>query len=448
MAIMQHTPKKNVLRNSISDEKPVGLVFRIRFPKLLIILKLPFFIAGRIAFNRERTFSRFIIRIAITATALSVAIMILATALVNGFQKTVSQKVFGFWGHIHITRYQPYGGLVTEEVPFESSDSLINAIKAVPGIKSVDEYATRSAILKAKDEIEGVVFKGVGRNYHWLHLKPYLIAGHVIQFPDSGYSQQVILSAYLARELKVKINDPVIIFFVQKGDLTPQARKLTVAGIYKTSIEDYDKTFIIGDLDLLRRLSDWEPDDIGGYEVTVNNYKNMDSVSNTLYNRVLPQYLTSSTIHQIFPNIFDWLNLQNMNELIIIVIMAIVAIINMVTALLILILERTNMVGILKSLGMRNESLQKIFIYQAGYIVLTGLLIGNIIGLCLGWIQKATGLLKLNESIYYMPTVPIEFKWWQVVVIDAGTLIICLLVLIIPSLIIRRISPVKAVQFR
>lgn len=411
-------------------------------------MKLPFFIAGRIAFNRERTFSRFIIRIAITATALSVAMMILATALVNGFQKTVSQKVFGFWGHIHITRYQPYGGLVTEQVPFASSDSLLNAIKAVPGIKAVDAYATRSAILKARDEIEGVVFKGVGRNYHWSHLKPYLTSGKVIRFPDSGYSEQVILSAYLARELKVKVGDPVIIFFVQKGDLSPQARKLTVVGLYKTSIEDYDKTFIIGDLDLLRRLSNWKPDEIGGYEVTCNQYKEMDAISNELYNQVLPQYLTSSTIHQIYPNIFDWLNLQNMNELIIIVIMVIVAIINMVTALLILILERTNMVGILKSLGMRNWSLQKIFVYQAGYIVLAGLIVGNIIGLGLGWIQKSTGFLKLNEAIYYMPTVPIEFKWWQIAAIDIGTLIICLIVLIIPSLIIRKVSPVKAVQFR
>lgn len=411
-------------------------------------MKLPIFIAGRIAFNRKRTFSRFIIRIAITATALSVAMMILATALVNGFQKTVSQKVFGFWGHIHVTRYQPYGGLVTEEVPFTSTDSMINAIKAVPGIKSVDEYATRSAILKAKDEIEGVVFKGVDKNYHWGHLKPYLLSGTVIHFPDSGYSQQVIISSYLARELKVNIGDPVIIFFVQKGDLSPQARKLKVTGIYKTSIEDYDKTFIIGDLNLLRRLSNWKPDEIGGYEIMCNHYKEMDSVSNTLYNTVLPSFLTSSTIHQIYPNIFDWLNLQNLNELIIIIIMAVVAIINMVTALLILILERTNMVGILKSLGMRNWTLQKIFVYQAGYIVFVGLIVGNIIGLCLGWIQQATGFLKLNESIYYMPTVPIEFKAWQVVAIDAGTLVVCLIVLIIPSLIVQKISPVKAVQFR
>lgn len=374
--------------------------------------------------------------------------MILATALVNGFQKTVSQKVFNFWGEIHVTRYQPYAGLLTEELPFSGSDSLKQAIRAVPGIKSADEYATRSAILKAKDEIEGVVFKGVGKDYHWDHLKPYLTAGGVIQYPDSGYSHQIILSDYLARALKLKLHDPVIIFFIQKGDEAPRARKLEVAGIYKTSIEDYDKTYIIGDLNLLRRLNNWKPDEIGGYEIMLDDYRKMDSVRDELYNRALPQNLSASTIHQIYPNIFDWLNLQNMNEFIIIIIMAIVAIINMVTAILILILERTNMVGVLKSLGMRNWSLQKIFIYQAGYIVFAGLIIGNILGLCLGWIQKATGFLKLNEATYYMPVVPIEFKWWQVACIDLGTLLVCLLVLIIPSLIIRRISPVKAVQFR
>lgn len=374
--------------------------------------------------------------------------MILATALVNGFQKTVSQKVTGFWGHIHVTRYQPYAGILTEELPFRSNDSLVGAIEKVPGVRSVDAYATRSAILKAKDEIEGVIFKGVDKHYHWSHLKPYLRQGDVIHYPDSGYSQQVILSDYLARALKLKLHDPVVIFFIQKGDAAPRARKLEVCGIYKTSIEDYDKTYIIGDLDLLRKLNGWDTHEIGGYEVMVDNYKNMDRISDELYNQVLPQNLSSSTIHQVYPNIFDWLNLQNMNEIIVIIIMAIVAIINMVTAILILILERTHMVGVLKSVGMSNWSLQKIFVYQAGYIVLAGLVIGNIFGLCLGWLQKTTGLLGLDESTYYMSTVPVEFKWWQILCIDLGTLLICLVVLIIPSLIIRRISPVKAVQFR
>lgn len=411
-------------------------------------LKLPFFIAGRIAFNRERTFSRFIIRIAVTATALSVAVMILATALVNGFQHTVSRKVTGFWGHIHITRYQPYGGLLTEEVPFLPSDSFRQALAAIPGVRAVDAYATRSAILKASDEIEGVVFKGVDRDYHWDALRPYLVAGGVIRYPDTGYSDQVILSSYLSHELKVGLHDPVIVFFIQKGDASPRARKLTVAGIYKTSIEDYDKTYVIGDLNLLRKLSGWDAGEIGGLQVELRDYRMMDSVRNLLYERGLPQQLSASTIRQIYPNIFDWLNLQDMNELIILLIMTVVAVINMITAMLILILERTNMVGILKSLGMSNGSLERVFIVQAAYIVIVGLAIGNLFGLALGWLQQTTGLLKLNEATYYMPTVPIAFKWWQVAAIDAGTLVVCVLVLIIPSLVIRRISPVKAVSFR
>jgi lipoprotein-releasing system permease protein len=417
-------------------------------PKSRLNLKLSFFIAGRIAFNRERTFSRFIIRIAMTATALSVAVMILATALVNGFQHTVSQKVFGFWGDIHITRYQPYSGLLTEEVPFEGSDSLRTAISRIPGVVSVDAYATKSAILKAKDQIEGVVFKGVDRGYHWASLKPYLVRGGFIDYPDSGYSSQIVLSDYLARELKVATGDQVIVFFIQKGDASPRARKLTVTGIYKTSIEDYDKTYVIGDLNLLRRLNDWGPSEIGGFQVSLSDYQEMDSVRDRLYDQGLPQNLSANTIRQIYPNIFDWLNLQNMNEVIIIAIMTVVAIINMITAMLILILERTNMVGILKSLGMANGSLQRIFVYQAAYIVGAGLLIGNIFGLVVGWIQRATGLIRLNEAIYYMPTVPIEFKWWQIVAIDLGTLAVCVGVLIIPSLVIRRISPVRAVNFR
>jgi lipoprotein-releasing system permease protein len=411
-------------------------------------LKLPFFIAGRIAFNQERTFSRFIIRIAITATALSVAVMILATALVNGFQQTVSKKVFGFWGHIHVTRYQPYAGLLVEELPFNGSDSLKQTLGAVEGVRSVDAYATKSAILKSEDEIEGVVFKGVGKHYHWEHLAPYLQKGHIIDYPDSGYAHEVILSDYLARALKLTVGDPVLVYFIQRGSETPRVRKLTVQGIYKTSIEDYDKSYILGDLNLLRRLNDWTAEEIGGYEIMLDDYRRMDSVREALYRNALPQGLSANTIRQIYPNIFDWLSLQNMNEFIIIVIMAIVAIINMVTAMLILILERTHMVGVLKSLGMSNGSLQRIFIYQAGYIVGTGLLIGNAIGLGLGLIQQATGFLTLDESTYYMPVVPIDFKWWQVMCVDLGTLLVCLLVLIIPSLIIRRISPVKAVQFR
>ena len=410
-------------------------------------MQLPFFIAKQIAFNKERTFSRFIIRIALAATALSVAVMILTMALVNGFQQVISHKVFDFWGHVHVTHFQSYSSLLTEDLPFPDSDSLKQAMAAVPGVVSVSEYATRSVILKANNEIEGAMLKGIGPSYDFAHLQPYLKQGQMLQFPDSGYAHTILLSEDMANVLKVKVNDPVIAYFIQRGNATPRARKLQVGGIYKTSISDYDETYIIGDINLVRNVSDWKPNAIGGYELFLTDYHHMDSVRQLLYEQVLPQDLSAVSIHQIYTNIFDWLNLQNMNEYIILVIMTVVAIINMITAILILILERTNMIGVLKAVGMSNWRIQKIFLFQTSYIVLLGLFIGNLFGLGIAWLQKTTGFFKLDEHTYYMSTAPISLEWWQVLSIDAATLGVCMLVLIIPSLIIHRISPVKAVQF-
>ena len=412
------------------------------------ILSLSSLIARRIAFNRERTFSKFIIRIALTATALSVAIMILATALVNGFQRVVSHKVFSFWGHIHIMEYQPNASPLTEEVPFQSNDTLEGKIAAIPGVKSIDAYATKSAILKTTNEIEGVIFKGVAPGYHWQNLQPYLINGHVLQFPDSGYSSQIIISAYLARKLNLKVKDGVIVYFIQKAGELPRPRKLIIAGIYKTSIEEYDRTFVIGDLRLIRLLNGWSHGQIGGYEIFLRNYHQMDTISNQIFEKYLPQQLTTQTIRQVYPNIFDWLRLQNTNEVIIILIMTLVAVINMTTAILILILERTHMVGILKALGMKNRALQGVFIIQAGYIAAAGIIMGNIVGLGLAFLQKSTGFFKLNESTYYMPVAPIDIHGWEVLAIDGGTLIVCLVILIIPSELIRRIGSVQAIGFK
>lgn len=411
-------------------------------------MNLSSFIARRIAFNREKTFSKFIINIALAAVALSVAVMILATALVNGFQQAVSRKVFSFWGHIHITTFQPNASPLTEEIPFTASDSLEKAVAAIPGVKSIDRYATKSAILKTRDEIEGVIFKGVGKHYHRDHLLQFLTAGHFIRFPDSGYSRDIIISDYLARELELKLNDPVIIYFIENAGELPRARKLTITGIYKTSIEEYDKTYVIGDIGLLQQLNGWTPEQTGGYEIFLNDYRQMDTISDDIYRHYLPEKLTTLTIRQIYPNIFDWLNLQNMNEVIIIVIMAIVAVINMITAMLILILERTNMTGVLKSLGMRNWPLQKIFIYQSAYIVLMGVLLGNIFGLGLAFLQKTTGFFKLSEATYYMPVAPVYIKWWEIACIDLGTLLVCVLILIIPSFLIRKVTPVRAIGFK
>lgn len=411
-------------------------------------MRLSSFIARRIVFNQERSFSKFIINIAIAATALSVAVMILATALVNGFQQVISEKIFSFWGHIHITQFQSNDGPLTEEAPFPDNPAMVMRIRALPGIASVNAYATKSAILKTDSEIEGVIFKGVNKQYDWPRLQLFLQKGRLPHFPDSSYSQEILISDYLARQLQLRVNDPLIIYFIQSAGLLPRARRLTIAGIYKTSIEEYDRIYVIGDLRLVSRLNDWQANEIGGYEIFLKDFHQMDAIGQDLFQNYLPEKLNAKTIREIYPNIFDWLNLQNMNEVIILVIMTIVAVINMITAILILILERTNMVGILKALGMPNWQLQKIFILQAGYIILTGLLIGNTAGLGLCLLQQSTGFFKLPEESYYISAAPINVKWWEVLLINGSTLAICLLVLLLPSLLVKKILPVKAIQFK
>jgi lipoprotein-releasing system permease protein len=410
-------------------------------------MQLSFFLARRIAFNRGSSFSKFIINIAVVATAISVAVMILATALVNGFQQVIQQKIFSFWGHIHITEYQPNAGPLTEQIPFAADTALVNRIKGIPGVTAVNAYATKSAIIKAEKDLEGVIFKGVDRHYAWSHLQQFMVEGRAVQYNDSSYAPEVIISHSLAQSLQLKLHDPLIVYFVQGEGQPPRARKLTVCGIYKTSIEEYDKTYIIGDLELLRRLNSWDAGNIGGYEVFIKDYRQMNDVALQVDSKV-PDKLYIRTIRDIYPNVFDWLQLQNKNELIILIIMTIVAIINMVTAILILILERTNMIGITKALGMRNSSIQSIFIYQAGYIVLAGLILGDILGLGIAGLQQATGFFKLSEENYYMSVAAISLHWWEVVLINIGTFVTCLVVLIVPSMVIRRIRPVKAIQFK
>lgn len=406
-------------------------------------MRVSLFIAGRIAFNRFSSFSKFIINIAMLATAFSVAVMIMATALINGFQQVISDKIFSFWGHMHVTQYQVNAGPLAEQVPFAADSALEARIRAVPQVKEIHEFATKSVIVKKDRETEGMIFKGIAPGNEL----SFLAEGRPLRFTDSGYSQEIIISANTAALLQLRLNDALVVYFVRGDGLPPRARKLTICGIYKTGIEEYDKTYLIGDIGLIRRLNDWEPGDIGGYEVFLKNYTMMDSARSNIGEQ-LPDELNLRSMQEVYPNIFDWLGLQNKNETIILVIMTIVAVINMITAILILILERTNMVGILKALGMRNSAIQGVFIYQAGYIVLAGIFIGNVLGIGLALLQQYTGFFKLPEESYYMTVAPIAIQWWKVVLINAGTLLICVLILLIPSLLVRRIMPVKAIQFK
>jgi lipoprotein-releasing system permease protein len=405
------------------------------------------FIARRIALNSQQSFSRFIIRLAIAATTLSVSAMIITLAFVNGFQQTVSEKVFSFWGHIRVQEFEPNKALVAEETPLKKNAEVISVLKTNPEVETIQTFATKSAVLQKTNNIEGVLFKGVEQEYNFEHLQGFLKEGRWINFNDTLYSREIVISEPVAAQLQIKIKDTLNIHFIDAEGGKSNFRRLLVAGIYKTGIEEYDRLFAIGDLRLIQRLNNWQLDEIGGYEIFLKDYQKMDTVNQLLYDD-LPESWISRTVKEVYPNIFDWLNIQDVNRDVIFIIMSIVAIINLVTCLLILVLERTRMVGVLKAVGGSNWIIQRIFLYHASYITMIGIGAGLFFGLGVCFLQQQTGFIKLDESAYYVSSAPVQIIWWQVVVVCLATLIVCFAALILPTLIVRSIQPVKAIQFR
>jgi lipoprotein-releasing system permease protein len=373
--------------------------------------------------------------------------MIITFALTNGFQTTISNKVFSFWGHVRVQHYEPNKVAIAEELPIEKNDTVVSILKKNPEVKTIQSFATKNAILKTPETVEGVMFKGIEPDYDFRNLNGFLKSGKWLSFPDSGYSDQVVLSEYIAGQLKLKVGDKILIYFIQSNGAPPRARKQTISGLYRSGIDEYDKNIAFCDLKLIQRLNDWKPNEIGGYEIFLKDYKKMDTVAETIFFD-LPQGWNARTVKHLYPNIFDWLNLQNQTILIVIIIMVVVAILNLITCLIILVLERTRMIGILKAIGSPDSRIQQIFLLHGAIITIGGILIGNIVALLLCWLQQRYGFLKLPEEAYYISTAAVDLEWWHVVVVDVGTFIICFLALMIPTLIVRRIQPVRAIQFR
>ncbi len=405
-------------------------------------------IAKRIAFNKQQSFSRFIIRLSIVATALSVAAMIITLAFVNGFQQSVSEKVFSFWGHVRVQHYENAKNLISEETPIDKNDTVVRIISQQPNYRSVQAFATKSAVVEKNKEIEGILFKGVEANYDSVTFSQFLKQGRWLRFGDSSYAKEIIISQPIAKALQIAVNDTVRINFVSSNtSIANASRKLVVVGIFNTGIEEYDKIFALGDLRLIQRLNNWQPNQIGGYEILMSDYSTMNAFNTQLKDQLPTEWL-SRTIKETYPNIFDWLNIQDTNKYVVFIIMGIVAIINLVTCLLILVLERTRMIGILKAIGATDGTIQEIFLYYASFISLAGIGLGLVVGVGLCLLQQATHIIHMDEALYYVAYAPIHIIWWQVAVVCVVAAVVCFLALIIPTLIVKNIKPVKAIQFR
>lgn len=381
------------------------------------------------------------------ATAVSVMALIITVSFVNGFQREVSEKVFSFWGHIRVQQYIPGKSIVAEELPMTKNDSLEVAISRVTGVKKIQPFATRSAVMEFNKSIEGVLIKGISAQYDSVPFMRFLHEGNWINWNDSNYSQDVLISSEQARLLNIHLKDTISLYFISPDESTRTYRKVRVCGIYRTSIAEYDQLFVIADLRMLQRVSNWANDQIGGYEVFVNQPSEINTV-HAKVTEVLPMQTGSNTIEEIFPNIFDWLLIQNLNRNVLFIILGIVGLINMATCLLVLILERTRMVGILQTLGAPGKMIRYIFLYQAMLIALAGILLGCLAGLALCWLQQATGFIRLDEASYYVSVAPVHIIGWQILLIVASALAICFLCLLLPTFIIRTDRPIQYIQLR
>ncbi|HOZ52012.1 MAG TPA: FtsX-like permease family protein [Chitinophagaceae bacterium] len=406
-----------------------------------------FYIARRLALNEKKTFSRFIIRLAILAVTLSVAVMIIGSAITRGYQEVIQNKFYDCWGHIHITTFLPDPNNINSEEMIDYDSSFVAKIEKIPSVQSINSYNIQSAILKTKIDIEGLLLKGIDGRATKQSIENYLIEGQPIRFSDTTYSNEILISKSTSSKLGLKIGDAPILYFLIKNELQPRARKIKIVGIYKTGLEDYDDNFAVCDAKLINHINQKNENSIHGYEVYIKDKTQRAAVESDIFEHYIQAPLQTYLIDQRFENVFSWLGMMKMNEQIIILIMLIIAIINMVTALLILVIERTQMVGVLKSIGMRNFQIQKIFIFSSIYILSIGLLFGTILGISLCLAQQKFGFLRLNEATYYVKTVPIYLDPNIVLSINLIAFIICSLLLLIPSLIVKTISPTKALKF-
>lgn len=413
-------------------------------------MSVPFFIAKRIYKDddNKKSVSRPAIAIATTGVAIGIAVMIISVCIVLGFKHTIRDKAIGFGGHINVGNFASMHGGNIE--PICMSDSMIKAIKAIEGVKDVGRYAQKEGILKTDNDFLGVVFKGIASEYDTTFIHNNMVEGAIPHFTDSASSNSIIISKTMADLLRLKAGDKVFAYFINEN---VRVRRFTIAGIYRTNLTQYDKTICFTDLYTTVKLNGWQHDQADGAEVIVNDYNQINDIAEKFVSNInrrtdhYGQTYSSATIQEINPQIFSWLDLLDLNVWIILALMLCVAGFTMISGLLIIILERTNMIGLLKAIGSRNSQIRKTFLWFATFIIGRGLVIGNIIGIGLMILQKTTGLIRLDASIYYVDIVPVEINIPAIVAINILTLALCLLALIAPSFLVSHIHPAKSMKY-
>ncbi len=402
-----------------------------------------YFIVKRLIGAKEgnNSLSRPIIRIAILAIALSVAVMIISIGVVKGFKKDISDKVIGFGSHIQITAFSDNNSYETSAI--SKNQDFYPSIETKSGIKHIEVFATKAGIIKTKEEIHGVILKGVDTDFDWTFFRENLIAGEVLSLNDSTTTNSLMISENMANSLQLEVADNLIMYFVQEP---PRARKFEVSGIYNTDLEEFDELYVLGDIKQIQKLNAWEKDLVGGFALTINDFEELEKQTQMVYEKI-PYNLNAQSTKELNPEIFDWLKLQDINVNVVIILMLIVAVINIITVLLILILERTKLIGILKAIGQTNWSIRKVFLYNATYMIIKGLFWGNLLGISVSLLQKKLHVISLDPATYYMESVPIHLLFSDILILNLGVIITCFFMLIFPTYLITKITPIKAIRF-
>ncbi len=409
-------------------------------------MNLEYFIAKRLIVSKsyKSSVSSPIIKIAILAIALSILMMIMSVATGVGLQQKIREKISAFNGHVIVSNFDDNQSQVTAE-PIDSRLLPISKLKSNSFITHVQPIITKGALIRTETDVEGIIFKGVDASYQWKNLKEFLVEGKIPTYKE-GDINEVLISQFLANRLKLKVGNSFNTFFMKTQGKLPSVRKFKIAGIYNSGFQEFDSSYIIGNIEHLQRINKWQPNQIGAYEIFIDDFSKLDERAQEIY-KTIPPTFNSASISEKYFSVFEWLKLFDFNILVILIIMIGVATINMVVALLVLILERTQLIGMLKALGASNWSVRKIFLYNAAHLISRGLLWGNGIAILLLVLQKKFEIIKLNPESYYVSSAPVDINLLHILLLNVGTVLICVLVLLIPSYLITKISPIKALKF-